>query len=299
MASFLSFVYKRSSGSAGPGYDNNTGREAIMDEDVENTRQLLHPGVSSSNSSDTAWGSLQSSQDDDEFVHATMTRSEDTDDLFVSPFTPDGLLPRKSADILRRELNVPRVLEHSLRRAQGRQEPLSGVAKILSDKDSAPPFRTERHFDKGILPPPPDCLLNKPSFESSIQSPPVSTSSFYSRNTCSENRIAMSPVLQVGQARTAVGALVALREAANHHSNATSALPPFPTEKMHEKNIDKNQSFATKALPPRNDFMAYPDNDDDSETPSENENDIPYLALDDNNDKTPARRLRSDSLDSV
>lgn len=258
---------------------------------------FLPPGVTSSNSSESAgWVSPGESSEDES--------------ILASPFTPEGLLPRKSADSLRRELKIsPRALDPSMK-----QKRLSGVAKILADMDDKPVLandvandmiRRQQYSDDEedmILPPPDYMKRRQPTFDtstnSSAKSPMVSTSSFYSRSQ-QDRPVAMSPVLQVGQARTAVGALVALREAANRHPNAISGVvdsyPPMESidtkpQREASKETKKQQQllqqpaprpFSMGVLPPRSDLMTS-ENPEENETEDEN---VPYMPV-----NTPTQR---------
>lgn len=254
---------------------------------------FLPPGVTSSNSSEsTGWVSPGESSEDESFL--------------ASPFTPEGLMPRKSADSLRRELKIsPRSLEPSMKHKR-----LSGVAKILADMDNKPVLANDVNNDvihrqqysddeEDMILPPPDYLKRRqPTFDtsagSSVKSPMVSTSSFYSRQQ--DRPVAMSPVLQVGQARTAVGALVALREAANRHPNAVSgavdSYPPMEsvdTKPQREvtKETKKQQQqqaprpFSMGVLPPRS-YLLTSENPQENDAEDEN---VPYMPV-----NTPTRR---------
>lgn len=290
MASFLSFVYRRQA-SAPPSFQsasssstsNRQARLSLRD-DEDAPRPFLPPGVTSSGSSESAdWVSPGDSSDDERPL--------------PSPFTPEGLQPRKSADSLRRELKLsPRTLDNTLK---GKR--LSGVAKILAGIDIDPimdpdvsnddsnihkqQYSDDDSEDDMILPPPDYLQRRQPTFESSVMSPMVSTSSFYSRSRSQQDRpVAMSPVLQVGQARTAVGALVALREAANRHPNADAgAAEPFPlmeADKLQQKDATRGnkkqlvnkQSLPVTVLPPHTDLV--PEKKDCNETENEN---VPYM----------------------
>jgi hypothetical protein len=306
MASLLSFVYRSS------------------DQDADAPRsQFLPPGVSSSGSSESAWVAPQfSSQDESEDTTFVV---DETEQWLSSPFTPEGLLPRKSVDSMRHDLKLdipPRALEHVMMVKAGHgEEGLSAVAKILAKTDArghhthsmtSPMSNKNRRIynddeeyddsdDNMILPPPQYNLRSKSTFESSVQSPPISTSSFYSKHSSSNSRpVAMSPVLQVGHARTAVGALVALREAANRHPNASMALVVTNLDGMLPTQLEKNtvmeshksatkcHAFSMSVLPPlKADF----DNDDYNGVGAEKEDS--FSQEDDENENAPYQSYAS------
>ncbi|CAB9499111.1 expressed unknown protein [Seminavis robusta] len=309
MASFLSFVYRRQT-SAPASFDSSTRRGAAAaearhslpssigkTEDITeldgNRPQFLPPGVSSSGSSESAWAAPHNLSSHDESEDSSVVvLDDDEDDRFLSsPFTPEGLLPRKSVDSMRRNLKLempPRALDKSMSSAHTEAE-FSGVAKILAGRVKPQgnamksPARAssksqniyrdaegDSDEDNMILPPPQYMVQSTSTFGSSIQSPPVSTSSFYSKHSSKNHApVAMSPVLQVGQARTAVGALVALREAANSHPNASIAMSSSSAKQAeqkttaksepagqkkksrHQHHLTKQHSFPMSVLPPR------------------------------------------------
>jgi hypothetical protein len=351
MASLISFVYRGQTSASDsvlattsprsgeearislPGYK---GGDPSSDRDADAPRsQFLPPGLSSSGSSEFAWAAPQfNSQDESEDATFVVDEQEQ---WLSSPFTPEGLLPRKSVDSMRRDLNIdipPRTLEHSMLIKSVRGEDiLSGVNKILARTDAqvhhphsitSPLAKKNSHMhhddqeydesdDNMILPPPQYNLCSKSTFESSIQSPPISTSSFYSKRSSSGNRpVAMSPVLQVGHARTAVGALVALREAANRHPNTAMSLSvtnqdtklPTQLEKNtvtmeRQRPASKHHGFSMSVLPPRmtdfdnHDDFGVAEEEDSSSQVDENEN-APYQSYA-SNVSTP-NRSRSDGF---
>lgn len=125
-----------------------------------------------------------------------------------TPKTPDGLRPRQPVSFLRRDLGIPQQLDAP------KQHPSS---------------------ETGVLPPRPSSIW---STQGVFSSPPVSTSSFYSRGD-GNSGVAESPHLLPGQARTAVGAIVAMkqpdlssRHAASRHivdnDESMDSLGPLP-----------------------------------------------------------------------
>ena len=273
--------------------------------DSDGQRHFPPPGVTSSGSSDdtNAWAThphLSSQDYEDENNHAVQSESsfDITSRKLASPFgTPEGLLPRKSTDSIRRKLGLPpRGLDFSL------QEPSKGVEKVVNLVDHDQFFEDDSDDDNLILPPPDFALRSQPTMESSVKSPVVSTSSFYSRpysqgssmtfGSSKDCPVAESPDLQVGKARTAVGALVALREASTtHNTHPTPSRVPYPAlpSPLSEKGSDKEQplkqqdlSFSMSVLPPRGafDYHAADNNEDDdrdsqNDTPFDDENNVP------------------------
>jgi hypothetical protein len=140
------------------------------------------------------------------------------------PGTPEGLRPRKSADSIRRALNL----------SSSVLNPLQGFAE-QSDQAKGFSFAPApiKHTIAGPPPPP-------PSFWQ-MRSPPISTSSFYSSasSPSGSRGVAVSPNLKVGHARTAVGALLAMTDASRGASS-----PPAPV--FHSGN-----SRHLGVLPPR------------------------------------------------
>eukprot|EP00980_Cylindrotheca_fusiformis_P007013 scaffold1474_cov132-Cylindrotheca_fusiformis.AAC.9 len=121
------------------------------------------------------------------------------------PQTPEGLRTRKTVASIRQELGLP-------------QPQLDWIPLPTAPAIEASPARS-------VLPPIQSTNL--------VDSPQVSTSSFYSRSTYSPNSVARSPSLVVGQAKTAVGALLAMSEsrhslhgAENSIRSSGSILPP-------------------------------------------------------------------------
>ena len=118
------------------------------------------------------------------------------------PATPEGLRPRKSLDVIREELNIPK--------------------RVLQQQ--------RVHFDPKL-----------------VQSPQVSNSSFYSRE---ESSIMVAESPDLGQARTAVGALVAMsqgivshKRAANPSDTGMSVLPPRTWNREEEDDDDEDVSY--------------------------------------------------------
>ena len=195
--------------------------------------------------------------------------------FLASSLTPEGLLPRKSAANLRREWKLGKSIISSREfLPSGRsdwEELLPGVSGILEDMESTTQRSSNNHnrhafFSQGkdgdysdddddnMTIPPPQNLQNKPTFDSSLMSPQVSTSFYSSR---AEGPVALSPVLKIGQARTAVGALVALRETGNENLDTNgSSYRDISTNSITNRKKESNlpqldQSFAMNALPPR------------------------------------------------
>ena len=156
-----------------------------------------------------------------------------------TPTTPDGLQPRKTTLSLRTGLGIPQNLE----------ETSSSIA---------------------VLPPRP---CSSWSTQAHLSSPPVSTSSFYSR-TDGNQSIAESPHLLPGQARTAVGAIVALQQ------NLSSGWPQEPNQLLH----NDYSAGGLGPLPRRTDwgyFSPTVQRNFNNEEESVNENEEPqYYALD-------------------
>ena len=173
MASLLAFAWRRKASDSGAAtqYDNDD----------------ISPVVSASSSGDT------------------LTNFSSQDSMFDvprSPGTPDGFRRRKSADTIRRELNLPR-------------KKASWERKSCVESNCG-----------GVLPP----VLSSCA---SMLSPQVSTSSFYTHSSQTASRVAMSPNLKIGEAKTAVGTLLAMSDRrdvsfgqAAHQQNEESILPP-------------------------------------------------------------------------
>lgn len=224
-------------------------------------------------SAPASFGTARNDCPADSQERATSNRSptQRTSCFLASPLTPEGLLPRKSPDSLRTwKLGKPQNSSREFlpcRRSEW-EEQLPGVSGILEDMESN--LTTQRSSnnhngdddddddDNDMIIPPPQYLQNKPTFDSSLMSPQVPTSSFYARkSSMAEGPVAMSPVLTTGQARTAVGALVALREAGNENleTNGISyrdICTTSITDSKKEPNLPQlDQSFAMSVLPPR------------------------------------------------
>jgi hypothetical protein len=113
------------------------------------------------------------------------------------PLTPEGLRTRKTAASIREELGLPR----------GQLDWLpQRTAQLVNSSSQV----------RSMLPP----IL--PS--NSMASPQVSTSSFYTRSSHSTHNVAKSPSLVVGQAKTAVGALLAMSETPNSFHGTESSM---------------------------------------------------------------------------
>jgi hypothetical protein len=140
-----------------------------------------------------------------------------------APATPEGLRPRRCAESICRELNMPSNLLRSF------------------DSGQAP---TQNTFPS--LPP-----LNCPPLNGSLTSPRVSTSSFYSRssNRSHHDHVAESPTLTVGRARTAVGTLLAMSDGGVSVPEGTKDPAPSPVK------------MSTGILPPRS--WIHQDGEDD------------------------------------
>jgi hypothetical protein len=134
---------------------------------------LQQPGVTASSSGDTLH---QPESSDSLFADSIVSGSS----CIAGPYTPEALRRRKSPQEIREELGLP-------------------CRKLNWNAD----FKD-----------PPATALLPPMFGAcgSLPSPQVSTSSFYSKNSRSVQNIARSPSLKLGQAKTAVGALLALNE---------------------------------------------------------------------------------------
>jgi hypothetical protein len=140
--------------------------------------------------------------------------------LRTAPVTPDGLRPRPLTSLIREQLHVPEVATAAT------------TTTTASTARKQRPFlmKKNKSVSTGVLPPAPSSSWSIPNnnhpllhdhhaqhdpYRVLLTSPPVSNSSFYSGTGLEfEQKIAESPHLLPGQARTAVGALVAL-----HHSS--------------------------------------------------------------------------------
>ena len=113
------------------------------------------------------------------------------------PVTPEGLRSRPSAAVLRQELD-------------------------LITQNQSRPFLVEKKTssDNNLLPPAPSSSWSIPRGGNAnfLYSPPVSTSGFYGK-PAGDQAIAQSPHLLPGQARTAVGALVAKQQSIGNQSS--------------------------------------------------------------------------------
>ena len=169
------------------------------------------PGVTFSSSGETA--SMQPSDDD-----------AAGNSILHTPQTPEGLRPRKSVETLRREWNIcSAALDRFDQCSESRQQELALYVA---------PRPTHRQI-AGPLPP--------PNFGQAI-SPQISTSTFYSSSSVTGRGIALSPHLKVGQARTAVGALVAMTDAARPKLETSRPSMQIPSnDPIHDMSV----------LPPR------------------------------------------------
>jgi len=132
------------------------------------------------------------------------------------PRTPQALRGRKTAATIRQELGLPRRQLDWLPPLSRNYETANG------DKASA---------SRPMLPP----ML--PS--TSIASPQVSTSSFYTHSSNSAEDVARSPSLVAGHARTAVGALLANSQ---HSFHGTESSILSSTSALQSRNWAENQS---------------------------------------------------------
>lgn len=187
------------------------------------------------------------------------------------PLTPEGLRPRKAYSIIREELHLP--------------------SQVLED------FPFQEYAPSALLPPVRNAVSSPQvsrSFSSlpsannaSAISPQVTNSSFYSRSSHQSSMVAESPNL--GDAKTAVGALVGIKVGMNAASTTrTGILPPLP---------DSSSGETLGVLPPRswkidrdNQDMMFEtlhdemDKDEDDETEEEDGFPQPYQKLDDSNE---------------
>lgn len=151
------------------------------------------------------------------------------------PQTPEGLRIRKTAANIREELGLPQ------RSVDWLPQPVTKQMKAAS------PVRS-------LLPP----ILSS----NSIASPQVSTSSFYTRSSHTTHNVAKSPSLVVGQARTAVGALLAMSENRNSFHGTESSilssgsiLPPRQWDETQKTSLgnahkpfhDENSNYSSMA----------------------------------------------------
>jgi hypothetical protein len=194
------------------------------------------PEVSASSSGETL--TIQPSED------STFTAAASA----ISPDTPEGLRPRQSADAIRQSLPP-----HVLRRLEWQPHTTQNVHSSWRPLSSCLP--------------PPDCRV--------VNSPNVSTSSFYSRSSDPSRQIAVSPSLKVGKARTAVGALLAMSESnVSFHETTKTGVPTS----------SKTTNCHMNVLPPR----TWRDENEQEDADSNYNTDLQYQSLNDSH-MTPNR----------
>jgi hypothetical protein len=195
MTSLLAFAWPKT---------HKADTDSIYDHDT--------PGVSASSSGDTLTN--QSSQDS-------------MFDVPAAPATPEGFRQRKSADSIRRDLNLPPP-----------QSSFGWKGNTTCIESSSQCGGTIPVFGCG-----------------SMLSSQVSTSSFYTQSSSSARRVAKSPNLKLGQAKTAVGALLAMsdtqevvsNEQGIRQHNEGSILPPrfwVADDRDHHHSMEDDIDFA-------------------------------------------------------
>jgi hypothetical protein len=165
--------------------------------------------LSTSDDHDTSF-SLPDVSESSSGESATIDRPFEVTD--TAPATPEGLRPRRCAESICRELNMPSDL---LDRFELGQAPNQNAFPSLPPLN-CPPLNCER-----------------------LTIPHVSTSSFYSRSSNQSHDVAESPTLKVGKARTAVGALLAMSDGGVSFHESTKDPAPSPV------------NMSTGILPPR------------------------------------------------
>ena len=144
-----------------------------------------------------------------DFIHVPVMRE---------PHTPEGLRTRPSASMIRQELGL-----------DSREEPENHQSSDHVPPPDIRPFLVEKSSatNNNLLPPVPSSSWSIPrqtgSMDQLLYSPAVSTNGFYSKQSARENRVAESPALLPGKAKTAVGALVAKQH--NKISNSSNYPP--------------------------------------------------------------------------
>jgi hypothetical protein len=211
----------------------------------------ISPGVSASSSGETI--GLQASEDS------------------MVPQTPEGLRSRKSANSIREELGLPRrrILDWD-------PQPNRPIAQCMQES----PARSVLPPMKPYMEESPTCFGLPPVLpSSSMPSPQVSTSSFYTRSSHASHSIACSPNLVVGQAKTAVGALLASDDVAQSPNlaigQAKTAVGALLAMSDHQRSFHDtaNSIHSTDSiLPPRK----WDQNEDDIGK-------IPYESLNESN----------------
>ena len=185
-----------------------------------------------------------------------------------TPQTPEGLRPRKSVEAIRKEWNM---------------------CSAGMDSFDCQSFSPKRELSLCVVPPksirhqPPPDPLSPPNFGHAI-SPQISTSTFYSNSSAAGRGVARSPHLKVGQARTAVGALVAMVEAARPNLDSAKLsmrVPPHGPTSRHDLGV----------LPPRT--WIEQDAYDDRESVASN---LSYRELNDSTDQFISGKKRKERI---
>lgn len=160
------------------------------------------PGVTTSSSGDTL---CQPGSSDSLFADSIVSISS----CIAGPYTPEALRGRKSPEEIREELGLP------CRKLDWNSSPkMPPVSDRMTTSCASPA-----------------CSVLPPMFGAwgALPSPQVSTSSFYSKSSRPVQNIARSPSLKLGQAKTAVGALLALNESRSNQprrAQESARLPP-------------------------------------------------------------------------
>ena len=222
-SSFLSFAWRRRQAS-----------ETALSCDEERDGPPLSPRCNENEQAPLPLSRCSSEETDHQAYYKLQIVQQRT------PHTPEGLRPQKNRSVLGRELGltgllVPENLE--------KDEPLFEAA--------SPPPVYERLFevtspsptDPSFLPfLPPRDKTKSWSTTGVLNSPPVSTSSFYGHSRDGTERIAVSPNLLPGQARTAVGNLVAIQQQQQQEGGILPALSDGRIAEVEKKNDESSES---------------------------------------------------------
>lgn len=211
MTSLLAYAWKKTVSPFYPPLQSDRSLPSVGRDSNDDKSLGGHPGVSASASGDTALSmpsSTGSSYHEEQGISMLADRKQ-------CPSTPDALRRRKTAHEIREELGLPPrrgPLQYPLANGIAHPYPFQRQQQFHSENDQG--------FSRAVSSSPSMAQRALPPMLGSVPSPQVSTSSFYSKGgspaKSHRQKVVLSPNLEMGQAKTAVGALVAM-----HNTTAT------------------------------------------------------------------------------